>query len=243
MARPPLPLGRHGSIKTTRESGQWVTRCRIRDLDGITRKVERWGPSRIAAQRALQDELRQRRGERAELLRPQSRFCDAAAVWMAKITERREDSTTDTYRHWLDGLVLPQLAELRLHECDVARIDTFFSRLERARRTIKHDDGTTTEKIRYAANTRRTIRAIVASVMQQAVLHQAVVSNPVRELERIESPKEWPAASAAASSASPASCSVSHCLPAQRAAPGSRRPTPNPTRTRPDAVVTVCNGG
>jgi integrase len=108
---------------------------------------------------------------------------------MGKIAERREDSTADTYRHWLEGLVLPQLGELRLYECDVAQIDAFFTRLEKARRTVEHEDGSTTEKIRYAANTRRTIRAIVTGVMQQAVLHQAVASNPVRELERIESPK------------------------------------------------------
>jgi integrase len=183
MARPPLPLGHHGSIKATREGGQWVTRCRVRDLDGVTRKVERWGSSRTAAQRALQDELRQRRGERTELLRPHSTFRDAATVWAAKIAARREDSTADTYRHWLDGVVLPQLAELRLQECDVAQIDAFFTRLEQARRTVVSEDGTTTEKIR------RTIRAIVGGVMQQAVLHQAVASNPVRELEPIESPK------------------------------------------------------
>ncbi len=189
MARPPLALGHHGSIKATRDDGQWVARCRVRDLDGVTRKVERWGSSRAAAQRALQDELRQRRGERTELLQPQSRFRDAAALWTAKIAERREDSTADTYRHWLDALVLPQLGALHLPECDVAHLDAFFTRLERARRTATAEDGTTTEKIRYAANTRRTIRAIVAGVMQQAVLHRAVASNPVRELERIESPK------------------------------------------------------
>jgi len=189
MARRPLALGHHGSIKVTRDGGQWVARCRVRDADGVTRRVARWGASRTAAQQALQDELRQRRGERAELLRPHSRFRDAVAVWMAKIIERREDSTTDTYRHWLDGLVLPQLGELRLYECDVAHIDAFFTRLEQARRTIEHEDGATTKKVRYAANTRRTIRAIVAGVLQQAVLHQAIASNPVRELERIESPK------------------------------------------------------
>jgi integrase len=189
VARPPLALGHHGSIKATRDDGQWVARCRVRDLDGVTRKVERWGSSRAAAQRALQDELRQRRGERTELLQPQSRFRDAAALWTAKIAERREDSTADTYRHWLDALVLPQLGALHLPECDVAHLDAFFTRLERARRTATAEDGTTTEKIRYAANTRRTIRAIVAGVMQQAVLHRAVASNPVRELERIESPK------------------------------------------------------
>jgi integrase len=41
----------------------------------------------------------------------------------------------------------------------------------------------------YAANTRRQIRAIVSGVLQQAVLHKAIPTNPVRELERIESPK------------------------------------------------------
>ncbi len=166
-----------------------MARCHVRDLDGVTRKVERWGLSRTAAQHALQDELRQRRGERVELLRPQSMFRAAATVWGAKIAARREDSTADTYRHWLDGLVLPQLAELRLQECDVARIDAFFTRLEQARRTVVSEDGTTTDKIPYAANTRRTIRAIAGGVMQQAVLHQAVASNPVRELERTSRPR------------------------------------------------------
>jgi hypothetical protein len=68
MARPPLALRHHGSIKVTRDDGQWVARRRVRGLDGATQKVERWGSSRAAAQRALQDELRQRRGERTERL-------------------------------------------------------------------------------------------------------------------------------------------------------------------------------
>lgn len=83
--------------------------------------------TRTAAQQALQEELRNRRGERAELLRPNSRFRDAAAVWLGKIRERREDSTLDIYQHWLNKIVLPQLGELRLSECDVAQTDAFFS--------------------------------------------------------------------------------------------------------------------
>jgi len=61
-------------------------------------------------------------------------------------------------------------------------------------RVVEHDDGSSTKTPRYAANTRRTIRAIVAGVMQQAVLLQAVASNPIRELECIESPKGHPKA-------------------------------------------------
>lgn len=189
MARPPLALGHHGTVKLTRDSGQWVARCRVRDLDGVTRRVARWGPTRTAAQQALQEELRGRRGEHAEVLRPNSRFRDAASIYMGKITARREDSTAEAYTYWLDRLVLPQLGELRLAECDVAQMDAFFARLERGRRVVEHEDGTTSEKVLYAANTRRIHRSIVTGVLQQAVLHKAIPSNPVRELERIESPK------------------------------------------------------
>jgi len=188
MARPPLPLGHHGSVKLSQESDRWVARCRVRELNGVTRRLERWGSSRTAARTALQIELKRVRGQDSELLNPQSRFREAATLWMAKVRERREDSTADIYSHWLESLVLPYLGELRLQECDVARLDAFFSRLAAARRVVD-EDGAVTEQIRYAANTRRTIRAIVNGIMQQAVLHQAVAANPVRELERIESPK------------------------------------------------------
>ncbi len=189
MARPPLALGHHGTIKVGRESGQWVARCRIRDLDGVTRRVARWGRSKAAAQQALQEELRTRLGQRTEVLRPNSRFREASDIWMGKIRERRADSTADTYASCLNNQVLPQLGELRLVECDVAHLDAFFSRLERARKVIQQPDDTMVEKPAHAANTRRMIRAIVGGIMQQAVLHQAVAANPVRDLKRIESPK------------------------------------------------------
>ena len=189
MARPPLPLGEHGEISIAPKRGQFVARCRFRGMDGVTRKVERWGNSRTAARLALEDELRAQRGERTEMLRSESRFREAADIWMGKIRQRRADSTADTYDHCLHKQVLPRLGELRLYECDVAQIDAFFTRLERARRPVEQQDGTTTERPAYAANTRRQIRAIVSGILQQAVLHKAIPTNPVRELERIESPK------------------------------------------------------
>ncbi|MDQ2709129.1 MAG: site-specific integrase [Actinomycetota bacterium] len=189
MARRPLQLGHHGQVKTTRERGRWVSRCRYRDLDGVTRQLQRWGDTRTAAQDGLQAAIRERRGTETQPLRATSKFREALAVWAAKIAERREDSTADTYRHWVDKVVLPQLGELRLHECDVARLDGFFGELARARVEVEQPDGSSAMEPRYAANTRRTIRTIVSGVMQQAVLHKAIASNPVRELERIESPK------------------------------------------------------
>ena len=174
MARPPLGLGKHGSIRVTREGGQWVARCRFRQLNGETVRVERWASSKTAATHNLQDELRNRAGERTTMLSASSRFADAAEIYLVKITERREASTYDLYRYWMDTVVLPALGQLRIHECDVARLDTYFTDLQRRG---------------YAANTRRTLRAIVSGTMQQAVLHRAAPGNPVRELERIEEPK------------------------------------------------------
>ncbi len=68
MARPPLGLGKHGSIHVTRDGHQWVARCRFRQLNGQTVRVARWGPSKTAATSNLQDELRGRAGERPVLL-------------------------------------------------------------------------------------------------------------------------------------------------------------------------------
>ena len=129
MARPPLPLGEHGSISLAPKRGLWVARCRFRGVDGVTRHIQKSGKSRTAARLALQEELRSQRGERTEMLRPEARFRDAADLWMRKIRERRTDSTANTYDHCLRKQVLPQLGELRLYECDVAQLDAYFTRL------------------------------------------------------------------------------------------------------------------
>jgi hypothetical protein len=180
MGRPPLDIGQHGSVSFTREDEGWVARCRFRDLDGVTRRVERRGASRTAADAALREQLRRRGGRHAQRLRPNSRFRDAASVWMAKIVDRRSGSTVETYSYWLDALVLPRLGEQRLSEFDTEHMDTFFNRLEREERALDHDDGRTSQKSRYSASTRRTIRSIVSGILQQAVLDGAIPANPTR---------------------------------------------------------------
>ena len=77
-----------------------------------------------------------------------------------------------------ENQVLPQLGELRLVECDVAHLDAFFSRLERARKVVQQADGSIVDKPQLAASTRRMVRAIVGGIMQQAVLYQAVAVQP-----------------------------------------------------------------
>ncbi|GAA1842016.1 hypothetical protein GCM10009772_19630 [Pseudonocardia alni subsp. carboxydivorans] len=77
-ARPPLPMGTHGSIEVVRRAGDitgsYVAMCRFRDFDGRTRLIERSGATKAAASRALQDEIRTRsRSVATAPLRPGTR--------------------------------------------------------------------------------------------------------------------------------------------------------------------------
>ncbi|PVZ08248.1 tyrosine-type recombinase/integrase [Actinomycetospora cinnamomea] len=176
MARPPLPLGTPGAITTKEESaGVWVARCRFRDHDGVTRRLWKQGPSKTAARGALHQTIqdRQRGSGGGSTLTPASRFKDAAELYLAKVDRKREDSTHALYAYHLGRTVLPALGALHLRECTVARLDAFLEALGP----------------RYAPSTRRTLRSIVSGVLQVGVLHEALPTNPVRELDRIEQPR------------------------------------------------------
>ena len=63
MGRPPLPIGTHGEMTVSAAPGRrtrFRARVRVRDVDGITRQVERVGPSRAAALNNLRTALRDR---------------------------------------------------------------------------------------------------------------------------------------------------------------------------------------
>jgi hypothetical protein len=61
MGRPPLPVGTYGRIQVYRLSwGGFRARVRYRDYDGVTRHIERVGPSRTGAENNLKQALRDR---------------------------------------------------------------------------------------------------------------------------------------------------------------------------------------
>jgi len=180
VARPPLAPGAHGRV-SVREIAprRFVARCRVRDADGVTRRVEATAWSHTAALQALQGALRSRTGARSGELRPSSRFSEAAELWMGKVEARRSGSTRDAYRRRLDAVVLPALGELRLQECTVGRLDAFMNTLERRG---------------FSANYRSAIRGVLREVLKTAVAHEALASNPVDHLEHIEGERKQPRA-------------------------------------------------
>ncbi|MER5263083.1 tyrosine-type recombinase/integrase [Actinosynnema sp. NPDC002837] len=174
MARPPLPIGTHGKIATSRESAEgvkpevWKASARVRDHDGVTRKVERRGASSAKATAELKSALRDRKVRSVGALTGDARFEQLALTWLDQVRARNKGTTYDTYRKHLHHTVLPALGKLRLRECTPGRLDEFLEAQDH-----------------LAPATKRVLRAILTGTFQLAVRTDALDRNPARDMSRI----------------------------------------------------------
>lgn len=184
MGRPPLPIGTYGKIRSYRRGSSWIARTNFRDFDGVTRPVERAGKSKAAAERALKVELQNRSRDRTGSLSRDSRLSDVAEMWFKRMQQRADDgelaaSSLDTYRRQLDNHILVGMGAFRLGEIDTPSVDDFLSAV----------------KVNVGGATAKSCRSVLSGVMGYAVRRGAVVTNPVREAERLaRAPQRQPRA-------------------------------------------------
>ncbi len=174
-ARPPLPPGTYGKIKTWQEGGTWLARVKFRDFDGIVRLVKRSGKTRAAAERALRAALVDRQTPVAQAeITAETKVAKVAELWLAEI-ERAVDAgtkspgTLDAYRSIYRRHVKPALGSLRVREVDTPAVDRFLMAIK-----LKTVSGARTAKI------------VISGMMRLAARYGAVTANPVREVARIE---------------------------------------------------------
>jgi integrase len=191
VARPPLPLGSWGLIRThaVKDRAGHIKRFRavanFRDFDGKTRPVEAGGRTKTAAEQKLRRRLQTRSnaGGSGELT-ALTKFSDASQLWLesvsAKVEQgRRSPATLELYRLQLTNHVLPAMGGVRLGEVTTPLIDKVLNDIRK----------------RVSAATAKTCRTVISGVLSSAVRQGAVMSNPVREADRIEStPKKSPRA-------------------------------------------------
>ena len=176
MPRPPLPIGSYGKIDVVPwPCGGYLARARFRDEDGVTRKVERSGPTKTAARNNLLTAFKERshRASGPELT-ADSRFSVAAALWLAEIVSGANAglmsaNTAELYERQLRNHALPALGALCLREVTTPRVDT-------ALRRLRED---------YGASTAKTTRSVISGVMQLSIRYGAATANPAREVTRI----------------------------------------------------------
>lgn len=178
MPKRPMPLGTHGNIRFETLGRKRVkARCRYRDYDGKVYDVERTGTSQADAANRLKEAIRDWVTPVAgATITRDTRFREVAALWLAEV-ERDADrdfrswGTVDTYRNRLQGIVLPAVGELRMHEVSVPIVDGLCKKV----------------RDRSSASSAKTVRAVLSGVLAYAVQHGALEANPAKEIGRLES--------------------------------------------------------
>jgi integrase len=178
--RPPLRIGAHGKItRAYLGGGVWMARCRYRDSDGVTRRVERRGPPDEhdqhgkLAEDALIEALVQRRTSEADEISLDTRIVTLVDQHIDRLVEDgRSVRTIDTYRY-AAKLLAKIIAGVRVGESTPARIDAAIRSMRRA-----HGD----------------VMAVQSKTLLKGALHLAVManvigSNPVRDVSPLRSKK------------------------------------------------------
>lgn len=167
MPRPPLPIGSWGRIKRTElPDGTFVAKARVRDLDGVTRLVERTGRTGAAAERNLVAAMTERTAPTTEDLSPDTRI---SALWDAYLghlkAEGRAPNTFQRYEY-VGGYITKGLGGVRIREATTQRLDGFIKALG----------------ANAGPSVAKTARVILSGMFGLAVRYDAATHNPVRDV-------------------------------------------------------------
>jgi len=167
MARPSLPIGTYGNIRTeTLGANRFCARARFRDYDGKARDVEATGTTGPAAVRALKERLRDRATPNDDEITRETFVSKLAELWVDEILaeERVTLQTVDRYRTSLRTAILPAVGNLRLREATVGRLDKFLRDVARDRLSAA-----------------KGAKVVLSQMFALATRRGALTSNPVRD--------------------------------------------------------------
>jgi integrase len=175
MARPPLPVGTWGKIRTEQLGpNRFCARARFRDYDGTTRDVEATGTTGPAAVRALQAKLRDRIAPNDDEITRETRVNTLADLWLDELIaeERVTPQTIDRYTTSLRTVIRPAVGNLRLREATVGRLDKVLREVAKDRPSAA-----------------KSAKVALGQMFALAVRRGALANNPVRETGRIRKPR------------------------------------------------------
>ncbi len=174
-----LAAGEHGAIRyRVKPTGRVAAQVYVRNPQGVRKRVEATGASQGGGASAGDGSAGRGTGGGGSTYSRTTTFGDVAADWLASLDElvqagRRSPRTVALYRHALNRHVLPGLGGLKLAELTPARVDAFIR--DRRRRS-----GYSVAKL---------CRSVASGVCGFAVRRDAMRSNPVRDVETLESPQ------------------------------------------------------
>lgn len=176
--RPPLRIGQHGKItRVYLGGGVWLARCKFRDTDGVTRRVERQGSADEhdqhgkLAEDALIEALMGRRAPADDEVSLDTRITVLVDRHIERLVEDgRSPATINTYEFAAEKLA-KFIGGVRVGEATPPRIDAAI----RSMRTA------------HGATMARQSKTILKGALQLAVMAGVLGSNPVRDVTTIKS--------------------------------------------------------
>jgi integrase len=177
--RPALRIGAHGKIsRVPLGGGQWLARCRYRDSDGVSRKVQRLGPPGIydqygkLAEDALLEALADRRlSSPADAVGLETLVTVLIEQHLARLAEDgRSPITLSTYRFAV-GKLRKFIGGVQVGEASPARIDAALRSMRSA----------------HGATMARQAKTILRGALQLAVMANVLGANPVRDVQPLKS--------------------------------------------------------
>lgn len=179
MSRPRIEIGQWGKVSTKEQSsGRYRAWARYRDTDGQTRTVQAFGGSAAEAERRLRAALHDRGRAHVSELSPATDIATLAKVWLDELEHVGElaPQTIAQYRVDVENTICAPktgIGGLLLREATTSRIDRFLK----------------TVSDRHPAKARR-IKVILGQMLGLAARHDAIDTNPVRDVARIRSSKK-----------------------------------------------------
>jgi len=176
MARPRLSLGGHGRVARTQiGKNAWVAKARVRDLDGLTRLIERRSPvgtnDKFGAQAeaALIDAVTERTAPSAGDLTGESLLSAVWQVYRAQlVADGKAPRTLDRY-DYVGAKITTGLGSIRVREATTQRLDTFVRMLV----------------VKSGPSVARTARVLLSGMFKLAARYGARASNPVRDVSAV----------------------------------------------------------
>ncbi|WP_190863017.1 site-specific integrase [Actinomadura sp. RB99] len=165
-------MGTAGKIRFQKLGPRRIrARVNVRDYDGETREVTRFGATQAAAERRLKEALRDRVGPPTDgEITADTRLRDAAKLWWAEAEDSPDLSkqTKEIYARALER-ILSALGGLLMREIDVPTADKFI-------KAVRTNHGPSAAK---------TAKSVLSLLLGMAVRHGALATNPVRDTAKI----------------------------------------------------------
>lgn len=177
MPRPRLELGTWGKITRTEiAESKWRARARFRDFTGGTKQREAYGDSGAKAERNLLKALRAEVESAGDSITGNTTVAVLSTIWKTDpdLTNNCSEQTIERYSDSLEHHILPALGEYMLMEVTVSRVDQFLRSLAVSTPGLA-----------------KTARTVLNGMFKLAVRHDALRSNPVRDV-RLPNQKKQP---------------------------------------------------